>query len=266
MRKAPTKLPFKERYGRWAMIAGASEGLGVAFAHDLAARGLNLLLIARRAALLEEVARDVRTRHRVEARCLAIDLADPDLLGTLVEAMAGLEVGVVVYNAAFVPVGEFADTDHSDLQRVARVNVLGPLTVLNAVLPPMRERGRGAVVLMSSLAGLQGTPRVTAYAATKAFNAILAEGIWAELRASGIDVVGCCAGAIRTPGYLRAVPGDRPGMLSSEVVARKTLDALGRGPRVVPGRLNRFSAQVIMRLLTRRAAVRLIAANTKDLY
>ena len=119
---------------------------------------------------------------------------------------------------------------------------------------------------MSSLAGLQGTPRVAAYAATKAFNAILAEGLWAELRSSGIDVVGCCAGAIRTPGYLRAVPGDLPGLLSSEAVARKTLNVLGKGPRAVPGRLNRFFAQVTMRMLTRRAAIRLITANTKDLY
>ena len=253
MSKAPAKLPFKERYGRWAMVAGASEGLGVAFAHDLAGRGLNLLLIARRAELLGEVARDVRRRHGVETRCLAFDLADSGLTDTLAEATAGLEVGVVVYNAAFVPVGEFADADHADLERVARVNVLGPLTVLHSLLAPMRERGRGAVVLMSSLA------------ATKAFNTILAEGLWAELRSSGIDVVGCCAGAIRTPGYLRAVPGDLPGMLSSEAVARKTLDALGKGPRTVPGRLNRFSAQLVTRLLTRRAAVRLIAANTKDL-
>ncbi|MYD99610.1 MAG: SDR family NAD(P)-dependent oxidoreductase [Gammaproteobacteria bacterium] len=260
------KLPFAERYGRWTMVAGASEGLGLAFAHDLASRGLNLLLIARRAALLDEAARDVRTRHGVEVRCLALDLADPGLTDSLADAIAGLEIGVVVYNAAFVPVGEFVDIDYSDLERVARVNVLGPLAVLNSLLPPMRERGRGAVVLMSSLAGLQGTPRVAAYAATKAFNTILAEGLWAELRSSGIEVVGCCAGAIRTPGYLRAVTGDLPGMLSSEAVARRTLDALGKGPRTVPGRLNRISAQFVTRLLTRRAAVRLIAANTKDLH
>jgi len=253
-----------ERYGAWAVVAGASEGIGAAFAGCLAERGLNLLLIARRGPLLEDVARHIRERHDIEVRCLAMDLADPTLGDKLVETTAGLDLGVLIYNAAFVPTGRFLELGREALDQVARVNVCGPLALLHTLLPPLCARGRGAVVLMSSLAGFQGTPNIAAYAATKAFNTILAEGLWAELREQGIDVVACCAGATRTPGYERTFGREVPGMLTPEAAARQTLDALGKGPRVVTGWVNRVSAQVINRLLTRRAAIRLIASNTRD--
>jgi len=129
----------------------------------------------------------------------------------------------------------------------------------------MLERHRGAVVLMSSLAGLQGSPRIATYAASKAFNTILAEGLWGELHRSGIDVLATCAGAIRTPGYAEITAREAPGMLDPADVAQQTLAALGRGPRLVPGLLNRLASFVTGRVLPRRAAVRLMAANTKNL-
>ena len=245
-------------------MAGASEGLGAAFAYDLAARGMNLVLIARRAHLLEDAAEGIRGKHEVEVRCLARDLADPGLSEDLREATDDVEIGILIYNAALVPLGLFADLDEDTLVRAVRTNAIGPLVSVRTILSGMRERGRGAIVLVSSLAGLQGTPNVATYAATKAFNIVLAEGLWAELRAIGIDVLACCAGAMPTPGYTSAIPKKMPGMMDPEAVARRTLDALGKGPRVVPGFLNRFSAQLMARLLTRRAAIRIIAANTKE--
>ena len=118
---------------------------------------------------------------------------------------------------------------------------------------------------MSSLSGLQGSPHVSVYAATKAFNAILAEGLWYELRAHGVEVAVCCAGAMRTPGYNRSFDRDVPGMLSPDAAASRTLDALGKGPRLVPGLINRMSAQLMSRLLPRRTAIRLIGRNTKHI-
>lgn len=118
------------------------------------------------------------------------------------------------------------------------------------------------VVLVSSLAGLHGAPRVAAYSASKAFNAVLAEALWGELNEQGIDVSVCCAGAMPTPGYLASTDWKSPGMLSPDEAARQTLDALGKGPRIVPGWINRLSAQFMGRLLTRKAAIRLIAKNT----
>lgn len=258
-------LSFAARYGKWAVVAGASEGLGAAFADDLADRGMNLVLIARRANLLEETAERIRQKYGAQVRCLARDLADPGLSEDLREATDDIEIGVLIYNAASIPLGPFADLDEETLVRVVHTNAIGPLVSVRTILPGMRERGRGAVVLVSSLAGLQGTPNFVPYAATKAFNIVLAEGLWEELRASGIDVLACCAGAMPTPGYAAATPKKMPGMMDPESVARRTLDALGKGPRVVPGLLNRFSAQLMARLLTRRAAIRVIAANTKEL-
>ena len=118
---------------------------------------------------------------------------------------------------------------------------------------------------MSSLAGYQGAPRIATYAASKAFNIVLGEGLWHELRTHGVDVVVSSAGAIRTPGYTKAAKGDAPGTLDAAVVAEKTLDALGRGPLVVPGATNQLARFVLGRVLSRRGAVAVMARSTKDL-
>ena len=256
---------FRDRYGEWALVAGASEGLGASFAECLAERGLDLVLLARRESLLDDLAAGLRDRYGVEVRPIAMDLARPDLADALAAATADLDLGVIVYNAAFVPVGRFVDADADALERAVDVNVRAPVVVLHTLLAGLERRGRGAVILMSSLAGLQGTSRVAAYAATKAFNTILAEGLWQELREQGIDVIACCAGAIETPGYQRSGKGRVPGMLDPDAVARRTLDALGTGPRVVPGLVNRLVAVLLTRLLPRKTAIRLMARNTGDI-
>ena len=150
--------PFSSRYGPWAVVAGASEGLGAEFAKQLAESGVNLLLIARQAELLSGVAEDIRCRHGVEVRCLVQDLADTGLARILQEATADLEVGIIVYNAAYVPTGQFTEMNPDSLEQLVRVNVQGPVTTVRALVPAMCERGRGAVVLVSSLAGMQGSP------------------------------------------------------------------------------------------------------------
>ncbi len=252
-------------YGKWAVVAGASEGLGAAFATQLAVRGMNLVLVARRGDLLAERAEQLIAEHGVEVRCVVLDLADPAFAGALADAVAGLDLGIVVYNAAFTPVGPFLEAPDEEISQAVDVNVRGPLLALRALVPFMCSSGRGAVVLMSSLSGLQGTPHISVYAASKAFNLILAEGLWYELRSHGIDVVACCAGAMRTPGYMRSFGRDVPGMLSPDEAARRTLDGLGRGPRLVPGFVNRITAVLMGRLLSRKAAIRLIGRNTRHL-
>ena len=256
---------FARRYGAWAVVAGASAGIGAAFAADLASRGMHLLLIARRGGVLEEVAARIRADHGVEVRCVAGDLADSDTVGAVSATLDGEDLGVLVYNAASVPLGPFLDADFEEIDRAVAVNVRGPLAFAHALLPGMCERGRGAMVLMSSLSGLQGTPGIAAYAAGKAFNIILGEGLWGELRDRGIDVSVCCSGAVRTPGYSRFSKKDAPGVLSPERMVRQTLDALGKGPRFVPGGTNRFTAQLMGRLLPRKTAIGIIARMTRRL-
>ena len=255
---------FVSRYGPWAVVAGASEGLGAAFAEALAARGMNLVLLARRGELLAEV----KTRlaaAKVEIRVEACDLGRPDLVSALEAWTRDLDVGVAVYNAAYAPVGNVLDRSTDDLLRVIDVNVRGPLLFARALAPAMVQRRRGGIVLMSSLAGFQGSPRIATYAASKAFNTVLGEGLWGELAPHGVEVLVSCAGAIRTPGYKKAAKGDAPGTLDAAVVAERTLDALGRGATVVPGAINRLARFVLGRLMTRRAAISLMASNTRDL-
>jgi uncharacterized protein len=258
----PSKL---QSYGAWAVVAGASEGLGAAFAQALAARGLHLLLVARRAPELQAVAQRLQAAHQVEVRTLCADLGSPDAASQLAEAARDIDLGIGVYNAAFSCVGPFLDSPLEQALRVVDVNVRGPLQFVHAVAPAMVARGRGAIVLMSSLAGLQGAPHLAAYAASKAFNTNLAESLWAELRPSGVDVLASCAGAIRTPGYWKTSRGDAPGTMDPEQVAAQTLAALGKGPRLVPGGLNKLAALVMTRLLPRRMAIHLMASNTSSL-
>jgi short-subunit dehydrogenase len=149
---------------------------------------------------------------------------------------------------------------------VAAVNVRGPLLLARLVLPQMLERKRGGIILMSSLAGTQGSPRLASYAASKSFNAILAEGLWEELQPCGIDVTASCAGAILTPGYNRTQQAKAPGAMSPEAVAEKTLAALGKGPVFVPGAVNKLARFFLMRLMPRKLAIKIMAANTRSLH
>ena len=262
MKRQRPRLP--DRYGTWAVVAGASEGLGAAFARELATRGMNVVLVARRGQLLAEVAEELKREHGIEVRCVVADLADPAFVEQLATTADGLDVGIVIYNAAFAPLGPFLDNSEPEIARAVDVNVRGPMLAVRALAPAMCDRGRGAVVLMSSLSGLQGTPHIAVYAASKAFNTHLAESLWYELRSSGIDVVACCAGAMPTPGYQKNFGKRVPGMLSPQEAARQTLDALRRGPRFVPGFVNRMTGVLMGRLLSRRSAVRLIGRNTKS--
>ena len=253
----------REELGRWAVIAGASEGLGAAFARALAARGHDLVLIARRAGPLEELAQQLRSAHRVEVVTAAVDLAGGvDPVASLVE---GREVGVLVCNAAYAPLGPFADLPLNQKLQVVDVNCRAPVALLHGVLPGMIARKKGAVVLMSSLTAFQGSPYAGIYGATKAFNLSLAEALWAEAAPHGVKVLACCAGATRTPGYLRSMPGGAPGELEPDEVVAQTLAALGSGPLLIPGAFNRLASFVLRRLLPRRVAITLMGTQTRKL-
>ena len=132
----------------------------------------------------------------------------------------------------------------------------------------MAERGRGGLIVMSSMSGLQGTALVTTYAATKAFDMVLAEGLWAELRERGVDVIACVAGATRTPGFESTNPQDAGSLarpMEAEQVVDEALAALSRGPTMIAGRLNRAVATTL-RLVSRRGATRFISQATRRMY
>lgn len=259
-------IAFRERYGPWALVAGASAGLGEAFARQLAARGLNLLLLARRREALERLGDELRRAHGIEARAVPLDLGRPDLAAEVERAAAGLELGLLVYNAAHAAIGPFLSQPLEEHLRVLEVNCRGPLTLAHRLAGPMARRGRGGVILMTSLAASQGNPLLASYAASKAFALVLAEGLWAELAGAGVDVVACRAGATRTPGFEASRPRRSVPLMEAEAVARGALDALGHGPSTVAGALNRVAAFAFARLLPRRASIRIMGRATRRLY
>ena len=257
---------FRDRYGPWALVAGASAGLGEAFARRLAGRGLHLVLLARRGDALEALGAELRRAHGVEVRAAPMDLARPDLAAAVERATAGVEVGLLVYNAAASAIGPFVERPLDDHLRVIDVNCRGPLTLAHLLGGPMARRGRGGIVLMTSLAASQGNPLLASYAASKAFNLVLAEGLWAELREQGVDVLACRAGATRTPGYEASRPRRSVPLMEPDDVARRALAALGRGPSAVAGTLNRVAAFAFGRLLPKRASIGIMGRATRRLY
>jgi short-subunit dehydrogenase len=257
---------FRARYGPWALVTGASEGIGECFARALASRGFGLLLVARREGPLQALAAELRSAHGVEVRTASADVGRPDLLAVLDTLAGDAEVGLVVHNAAFSALGPFLDRPLDDLLKVIDVNCRAPLAMAHHFGRKMVERRRGGILLMSSLAGGQGCPMVVSYAASKAFEIILAEGLWDELRPAGVDVLACRAGPTRTPSYEASRPRKKVPIMEPMPVVEEALAALGRKPVVVAGRLNRAVNFVMQRLLSRRAAVRFMGNSTRQMY
>jgi uncharacterized protein len=246
------------KYGPWALIAGASEGIGAAFARSLSAQGLNVVLVARRREPLTALASALPGQSRVISCDLATDLAQ------LYAETADLEVGLVVANAAYSPIGVFTETPEEDLHRALDLNCRAPMLLARHYLPGMVARGRGGLIVMSSLAGSQGSPGIAAYAGTKAFDAVFAESLWGEVRGTGVDVLTCVAGAVSTPGLASATAKAAPGTVTPEVVVAAALRALGKRPRVVPGSLMRFSSVLMSRVLPRRTAITVMGRASRD--
>jgi len=256
---------FQQAYGPYALVAGGSDGLGAAFAEGIERRGLGLVLIARQEERLKATAARLQTAYKVNVITITADMADFDHVKRAVDAL-DVPIGLLVYNAAFAPIGLFEATSEDDLALAVAVNAKAPLLLTKLLSAPMIQRERGGIILMSSLAGSQGSPNLAAYSATKSFNQVLAEGLWRELKPHGIDVLACCAGAIMTPGYQQAESAKpAPGTLSAAAVAEQTLNALGRGPIVIPGAINKIARFVLARLLSRRAAISLMSKNTGGL-
>ncbi len=267
---ATDSAAFRERYGPWALVTGAASGLGKEFTRQLAERKLNIVAVdVQERALYDQVA-SLREHYGVEARALVVDLAGPEVLATIAQETSDLEVGLVANVAGLAHVGPFLDTPLAVLQRQLAVNCQTPLVLAYHFGQLMRTRRRGGLIFISSASAYQGTALVAHYAATKAYNLILAEGIWDELRACGVDVLGFSPGATNTPGFHSANPqykavSNMPYMEPEPTVA-EALAALGKYPSKIAGRANRLAALLTSRALPRKRAIRLFGENMRKLY
>ena len=199
-------LDAKARYGGWVLVAGASAGLGAAFARESARLGFDVVLLARRADALEETAASIRAEHGVATRCIVADLAQDDIADVVAAQTADLDVGVLVYNAAAELYGPFLTLDHDTHRTNIAVNCFAPTALAEHFGARMRDRGRGAIAIVSSLAALQGARYLTIYAASKAYELILAEGLWEEFGDFGVDALAYVVGATASTSWHGAAP------------------------------------------------------------
>ncbi len=249
-------MSIREKYGPWAVVTGASDGIGREFARVIAEQGINLILVARREAALRDLAADLSTRSGVDTIILPCDLCDSDAVRNLLDRIGSRDVGLLVAAAGFGTSGPFIDSDPQSELAMVDLNCRSVVEVVRSVSPLLVKRGRGGIVLMSSLLAFQGVPRSASYAATKAFIQTFAEGLAVELRPLGIHLASCAPGPIASGFAARA--NMRMSMYQGpEVVARETLKALGRSVTVRPGWLSKL-LELSLAALPRRARVRIM--------
>jgi len=260
---------FATRYGPRALVAGGAVGMGAEYCRQIAATGLDLLILDRDEPALAATAAELRSAPgAVDVATAVVDLGQPAdrLLDALRRAVGDREIGLVVANAAWSPVGPFLDVDLTALLAAIDINCRAPVVLAHELGARMVARGRGGIIIMSSLAAESGAAQVALYSATKAFDLVLAEGLWYELRDRGVDVVAIRPGSTRTPGWQSSQPasGDLQGVMEPADVVRDALAALGTTPSIAAGAANR-AAEAMFRSMDRRAVIELMSGITSQL-
>lgn len=256
---------FRHTYGPWALITGASAGLGTEFARQLASQGLNLVLVARRGNRLQALAQDLQQTYGIDTRVVPLDLAQASFLPQLTQATEGLDIGLLINNAGSAVHNHFLANDLNTELQISNLNTRAPLILAHHFGQHLQQRRRGGIIFLSSVVGLVGSPHWSNYAATKGHNLLLAEGLSAELKPSGVDVLAV------TPGFMSTdlMPLSAFGKLLAvkpKVVARVALNKLGKQPVVTPGfrhQLFAWSTRFLPRWLNTQIFARVVAGAHK---
>jgi short-subunit dehydrogenase len=259
----------REMFGPWALITGASSGIGAEFARQLAANGFDLVLAARRLPMLEQAGAKLAAQYGIKCRTIQVDLSDPGFLSTIADATDDLDIGLVISNAGDMIMGEFLDSEPDRLLADLRLNVASHLALMHHFGRRLARRGRGGILLVSSTAALQPVPYTASYAAAKSYLLSLGEAAHHELAGQGVTVTVLLPGATDTAMVARF--SDSTGMsvhkppmslmlMTPGQLVSEGLDALRAGrARRIAGRANRATAA----LVSRRTRTRMFAAMSK---
>jgi uncharacterized protein len=252
--------------GKWALVTGASAGIGVALAQELAAGGTNLVVTARRKDRLEELAHSLGAKHKVKTEVFVADLGEPDSPGKVFAftSQKGIEIDLLINNAGFGQYGEFPSVDTQRLLDMVQVNCSAVVHLTRLYLPEMVARRRGDVLILASTASFQAVPYISTYAATKAFDLLFAEGLAEEMKPYGIRVCALCPGS--TESEFHVVSGQEKFMRRAETaekVARTGLKALAAGKSYVISGLGNYLGAHGERLVPRRLVSKLAAGMFK---
>jgi short-subunit dehydrogenase len=257
---------FAKKYGPWALVTGAGQGIGAAYAERLGEIGLSVILLDVDSDLVEAQAQKVRATG-AEARVVVCDLADTTALQAAIDGLADLEIGLLVANAGIGAVGLWLDVPiETKLTQVA-VNCASLVTLAHRLTPLMVTRRRGGVIIMASGAAESGSSFITTYAATKAFDRVFAEGLWLELRQYGIDVTAVMPGSVDTPGLAATNPKPtRAKPIDPRVVVDAAIEGLGSKINVHPGSPVASAVMSAMRVVPRKALLNLVDKGVRTMY
>jgi uncharacterized protein len=254
------------QFGPWAVVTGASSGIGREFADQLAAAGINVVLVARRLAMLQDLGAELARRYGVDYRAVGVDLSDPGMLTPIAGATADIDVGLLVSNAGAALPGPFLDSDLQAQQSILRLNTATHLGLSRHFGERLARRGRGGIVLVSAFRAIHGVPYMSHTAATKAYVASLGAGLHVELARHGVHVTVLHPGFTRTPVLteLGLDPGKLPiPPMKPDDCAREALRALARNrARCIPGRINRATAALVPPALTRSMEAHMLSRPT----
>ena len=255
---------LRDKYGNWALITGASAGIGEEFARRLAAERFNLVIVARRKERLEKLKNELEAKHKIEILIAAIDLLSENYLEELIEIVGERQIGLLINNAGFGYRGQFIDADVKNDENMIKLNCIVPTALTHHFVKPMISRKKGGIIFLASVVAFQATPTTTTYAATKVFNAFLSEGLWYELKKYNIDVLSLNPGGTTTEFQQVANSTTGPIPRTTQQVVTTALKALGKKPSVVDGLYNKILA-VSSRLVSRRIAVS-IAGKISEMF
>lgn len=262
--------PIREKYGRWALIAGAAEGVGEGFAITLAEQKCNLILVDINDEALTILGKKLIREYGIETKTLCLDLGEPHAAGHCLALSRSVEAQLLICVAAYSKVQPFLTLTSDDLDRFIRINCQTNLHLIHGFATDLKLRNlRGGIILISSLAGLLGPQYVAAYAATKAFLIRLAESLSPELASHGIDIMACPLGTTMTPAFRRSNPKlgvIKPHIMQPAQIARQTLRQLGRKTIFIPGMVNRWQTFVLQHLMPRRMAGKIVNMMMRKMY
>tara|TARA_X000001036_G_scaffold439152_1_gene489199 strand:+ start:4338 stop:5129 length:792 start_codon:yes stop_codon:yes gene_type:complete len=257
---------WKEGYGEWALVTGASSGIGKEFCYQLANRGMNIILVARRKTLIEEIASDIELKNGVKTITIDLDITEDSSIDKIYDKLKNIEVGFLVNNAGIGSFGDFHQTELIKYQNMIKLNCMVPVILTFKFLEKMLNRKKGAIIFLSSKSAYQPTPFFSVYGATKVFNLFLGEALWAEYKKNGIDIMSLSPGLVNTGFQKNAgVTPNQKGLMwaNPKEVVSTALNSIGIKSSVVHGKLDKFLAFLI-RLSPRKLSIKVAGMVAKS--
>lgn len=243
---------YKHKYGPWALITGASSGIGAAFAYQLAKQGLNLVLIARRKERLEKLGHQLENEFSIQVKTVKVDLLQEGFLEEIRKTTNSLEIGLLVNNAGLWKMGEYLEISQEDEFKMIDLNIKAPAILTHHFAIHMADRRRGGIINVASMFSYMGVPYSAVYAATKAYELVKSESLWYELKKKEIDVLSLNPGLTLSEMTSDFDFSHMPmSLMKPEIVVKTALISLGKRSQVIPGIMNKILGLLSKHIMSR---------------